>query len=75
MSGERLDVMEVQGAEIRCPIEAPKRERVIEPMEMVKELKEIINQKNAVIEKQTDYISELQEENSRLRQMVQLLNM
>ena len=75
MSKERLDVMEVQGAEIRCTIEAPKRERVIEPMEMVKELKEIINQKNAVIEKQTDYISELQEENSRLRQMVQLLNM
>ena len=75
MSGERLDVMEVEGAEIRCPIEAHKRERVIEPMEMVKELKEIINQKNAVIEKQTDYISELQEENSRLRQMVQLLNM
>lgn len=73
MSGERMDMMEVEGKEIRLPIDAPKR--VIDPMAMVEELKDIINQKNGVIEKQTDYIMELQEENSKLRQMVKLLNM
>lgn len=73
MSNERMDIMEVEGKEMRLPLDAPKR--VIDPMAMVEELKDIINQKNCVIEKQTDYIMELQEENSKLRQMVKLLNM
>lgn len=73
MSDEKMVMMEVEGKEMRLPIDAPKR--VIDPMAMVEELKDIINQKNGVIEKQTDYITELQEENSKLRQMVKLLNM
>lgn len=72
MSGEKMVIVEVEGSEKRIPIDAPKR--VIEPMAMVEELKQIVNQKNRVIEQQTEYISELQEENSKLRQMVKLLN-
>ena len=73
MGDRRMDMMEVEGKEIRLPIDAPKR--VIEPMAMVEELKQIINQKNRVIEQQTEYITELQEENSKLRQINKLLNM
>lgn len=73
MEDRKLHMMEVEGKEIRLPInDAPKR--VIDPMTMVEELKQIVNQKNSVIERQTDYIMELQEENSKLRQMVKLLN-
>jgi sRNA-binding carbon storage regulator CsrA len=72
MDDRKLHMMEVEGKEIRLPIDAPKR--VIDPMTMVEELKQIVNQKNSVIERQTDYIMELQEENSKLRQMVKLLN-
>ena len=72
MEDRKFHMMEVEGKEIRLPIDAP--QRVIDPMTMVDELKQIVNQKNSVIERQTDYIMELQEENSKLRQMVKLLN-
>lgn len=71
--GDAFVACEVEGAVIRGTLNAPERQKDVNAV--IAELKSIINQKNQTIEKQTDYIAELQEENRRLRQSVQMLSM
>lgn len=72
MVKERVfEMLEVEGTKITGTLTAPKREENSE--DVIKELRAIINKKNAVIERQADYIGELQEENSQLRSTVKML--
>lgn len=72
MVKERVfEMLEVEGTKITGTLSAPEREE--NPEDVIKELRAIINKKNAVIERQADYIGELQEENSQLRSTVKML--
>lgn len=72
MVKERVfEMLEVEGSPMVGTLSAPKRNENLE--DVIKELRSIINQKNAVIERQTDYIGELQEENRQLRSTVKML--
>lgn len=72
MVKERVfEMLEVEGSPMVGTLSAPKRNKNLE--DVIKELRSIINQKNAVIERQTDYIGELQEENRQLRSTVKML--
>lgn len=66
-----LKMVEVEGTLVREVLSADKR--IIDPNIIIKELNDIINQKNAVIEQQTEYIADLQNENYHLRSTVKML--
>lgn len=68
----KLTIAEVRGNEIVIPLTAHTRTQI--PEEIIKDLKEELMRKNATIERQTDYISDLQEENSRLLRQIRMLS-
>lgn len=65
--------LEVTGAPVMGVLSAS--DRVIDPNSVIKELNEIIAQKNTIIEQQTEYISELQNDNYNLRDAVKMLTL
>lgn len=68
MMKETFIIMDVKGAEIKGTLDAEKR-----PDSAIKELQDIIQQKNAIIEQQTEYIAELQDDVHRLTNTVKML--
>lgn len=68
-----MQMVEVEGAPIRGVLHATEKKQDAESV--IKELRDIINQKNEAIEKQTEYIHELQVENSNLRSTVKMLTL
>lgn len=68
-----MQILEVQGAEVKGTLNAPAR--LVDKDAIIKELKEIINNKNAIIEQQTDYIGELQNEVSQYRYKIKMLTL
>lgn len=67
----RIDAVEVNGSEKVIHFREEKRSEG--DAATIQEMKQIIAQKNAVIERQTEYISELQEENTKLRSQIKML--
>lgn len=68
-----MQILEIQGSEVKGTLNAP--ERLVDKDAIIKELKEIINKKNAIIEQQTDYIGELQNEVSQCRYKIRMLTL
>lgn len=68
----KLEMVEVQAKPVTVPLEHPNGGA---PKTEAETLRDIINQKNEIIERQTDYIAELQEEVSRLRYKLKLLTL
>lgn len=68
----KLELLEVEAKPIECPLEHPNKDA---PKSEKEHLLEIIQQKNKIIEQQTDYIAELQEDVFRLRRKLQLLTL
>lgn len=69
----KLEMVEVQAKPITCALEHPNVAAA--PKTEVETLRNIINQKNEIIEKQTEYISDLQEEVSKLRYKIRMLTL
>lgn len=69
---DKLEMVEVQAKPVTVPLEHPNGGA---PKTESETLRDIINQKNEIIERQTDYIAELQEEVSRLRYKLKLLTL
>lgn len=69
----KLEMVEVQAKPITCTLEHPNVAAA--PKTEVETLRNIINQKNEIIEKQTEYISDLQEEVSKLRYKIRMLTL
>lgn len=67
-----VDILSVAGKEVRYEVPSSKRPHN-DLKDVVKELNEIINKKNRIIEQQTDYIADLQEENINLRMRIKML--
>lgn len=70
---EVMALVEVHGSEYKGVLHAPQRSN--EPEAIIKELREIIERKNKTIEQQCEYISEMQEEVTRLRNTVKMLTL
>lgn len=70
---DKMQILEIQGSEVKGTLNAP--ERLVDKDAIIKELKEIINKKNAIIEQQTDYIGELQNEVSQCRYKIRMLTL
>lgn len=70
---DKMQILEIQGSEVKGTLNAP--ERLVDKDAIIKELKEIINNKNAIIEQQTDYIGELQNEVSQCRYKIRMLTL
>lgn len=66
--------LDVEGTEIKGILNA-QTERAKTDAELIKELKAIIQQKNAIIEQQTEYIADLQEDNHKLQSTVKMLTL
>lgn len=74
MQGRALNIAEVEGREIIIHFkEKEKRDQT--PEAKIQELVQIINQKNATIEQQAEYIAELQQQNSEMRLALQMADM
>lgn len=71
---EKMDILEVNGADIVCTFN-PMKKRTDDLYEQIEELKSIICKKNEIIEKQTDYIADLQDENHNLRSTIKMLTL
>lgn len=69
---DKLEMVEVQAKPVTVPLEHPNGGA---PKTEIETLRDIINQKNEIIERQTDYIAELQEEVSKLRYKLKLLTL
>lgn len=69
---DKLEMVEVQAKPVTVPLEHPNGGA---PKTEVETLRDIINQKNEIIERQTDYIAELQEDVSKLRYKLKLLTL
>lgn len=67
-----LEMVEVQAKPVTVPLEHPNGGA---PKTEIETLRDIINQKNEIIERQTDYIAELQEDVSKLRYKLKLLTL
>lgn len=68
----KLEMVEVEAKPITCTLEHP---HGVKQQTEVETLRNIINQKNEIIEKQTEYISDLQEEVSKLRYKIRMLTL
>lgn len=71
MTERIFEMMEIEGTKITGTLNASVKKQ--SPEDVIKELTNIINKKNEIIERQTDYISELQNENMNLRSTVKML--
>lgn len=69
---DKLEMVEVQAKPVTVPLERPNGGA---PKTEIETLRDIINQKNEIIERQTDYIAELQEDVSKLRYKLKLLTL
>lgn len=69
---DKLEMVEVQAKPVTVPLEHPNGGA---PKTESETLRDIINKKNEIIERQTDYIAELQEEVSKLRYKLKLLTL
>lgn len=69
---DKLEMVEVRAKPVTVPLEHPNRGA---PKTEIETLRDIINQKNEIIERQTDYIAELQEDVSKLRYKLKLLTL
>lgn len=69
---DKLEMVEVQAKPVTVPLEHPNGGA---PKTEIETLRDIINQKNEIIERQTDYIAELQEDVSKLRYKLKLLTL
>lgn len=69
---DKLEMVEVRAKPVTVPLEHPNGGA---PKTEIETLRDIINQKNEIIERQTDYIAELQEEVSKLRYKLKLLTL
>ena len=69
---DKLEMVEVRAKPVAVPLEHPNEGA---PKTELETLRDIINQKNEIIERQTDYIAELQEDVSKLRYKLKLLTL
>ena len=69
---DKLEMVEVRAQPVTVPLEHPNGDA---PKTEVETLRDIINKKNEIIERQTDYIAELQEDVSKLRYKLKLLTL
>ena len=69
---DKLEMVEVRAKPVTGPLEHPNGGA---PKTEIETLRDIINQKNEIIERQTDYIAELQEDVSKLRYKLKLLTL
>jgi len=73
MDVKNIHLMEIEGTPIKGVLHAPKKEE--DPQAVIADLRSIINKKNLIIERQTDYIAELQDEIRVLRSSVRMLSL
>ena len=69
---DKLEMVEVRAKPVTVPLGHPNGGA---PKTELETLRDIINQKNEIIERQTDYIAELQEDVSKLRYKLKLLTL
>lgn len=69
---DKLEMVEVRAKPVTVLLEHPNGDA---PKTELETLRNIINQKNEIIERQTDYIAELQEDVSKLRYKLKLLTL